>query len=251
MKPDNFVVTGLQGLKKFGVRAQLKNGELRGYTVHVRPDDGRHRRAGDGGDGQRVRAVSRTATTPIAALSKPVDYGSGLIVSADGHILTDRRLAENCNVIAVAGLGNAERVAIDRAAWLALLRVYGKRELEAAALSREPPASGDLTLVGVPDPHIQSGGKEARRSESAARRRQRDLAARVRAGRRLLRRRRRFDGKGRVLGIMETRNAQLASARARPAAGAARPRRRDPRLPCRAYNVAPAEPATPAPPWCA
>ena len=82
------------------------------------------------------------SNAPIASLAKPVDYGTGLVVSSEGHIVTDRRIAENCNVIAVAGFGNAERVAVDRANALALLRVYGKRDLDGCcdAPDKTPPA---------------------------------------------------------------------------------------------------------------
>ena len=56
---DSFVITGMQGLKMFSVRAKMRDGEVARLHHNVRPDDGDHRRAGDGGDGQRVLAVSR------------------------------------------------------------------------------------------------------------------------------------------------------------------------------------------------
>ena len=208
VKGDGFTVTGLQGLKKFGVRAQLKNGELRGYTVMFD-------QAMEGIVAPVTAAMANSfapfpdSNAPIAALAKPVDYGTGLIVSSDGHILTDRRVAENCNVIAVDGLGNAERVAVDRANALALLRVYGKRDLATAAMSEK--TSGDFTLVGIPDPHIQGGGKKpaevkAQLGDGNAIRLRESVPLGGFSGAAAL------DDKGRVLGMMETRNAQLASA---------------------------------------
>ncbi len=207
LKGDGFTLTGLQGLKKFGVRAQLKNGELRGYTVMFD-------QAMEGIVAPVTAAMANSfspfpdSNAPIASLAKPVDYGTGLIVSSDGHILTDRRIAENCNVIAVEGLGNAERVAVDRATALTLLRVYGKRDLAVAPLSGN--ASGDFTLVGIHDPHIQGGGKKraevkAQLGDGNAIRLRESVPLGGFSGAAAL------DDKGRVLGIMETRNAQLAS----------------------------------------
>ena len=207
LKGDGFTLTGLQGLKKFGVRAQLKNGELRGYTVMFD-------QAMEGIVAPVTAAMASSFSpfpdnnAPIASLAKPVDYGTGLIVSSDGHILTDRRIAENCNVIAVEGLGNAERIAVDRATALTLLRVYGKRDLAVAPLSRN--VSGDFTLVGIHDPHIQGGGKKraevkAQLGDGNAIRLRESVPLGGFSGAAAL------DGKGRVIGMMETRNAQLAS----------------------------------------
>jgi len=207
LKGDGFTVTGLQGLKKFGVRAQLKNGELRGYTVMFD-------QAMEGIVAPVTAAMANSfspfpdSNAPIASLAKPVDYGTGLIVSSDGHILTDRRIAENCNVIAVEGLGNAERIAVDRATALTLLRVYGKRDLAVASLSGK--ASGDFTLVGIHDPHIQGGGRKraevkAHLADGNAIRLRESVPLGGFSGAAAL------DDKGRVLGMMETRNAQLAS----------------------------------------
>jgi hypothetical protein len=210
LKPDNFVITGLQGLKKFGVRAQLKNGELRGYTVL-------YDQMMEGIVAPVTAAMANVFSpfpdsgTPIAALTKPVDYGSGIIVSAEGHILTDRKYADNCTVIAASGLGNAERVALDREHGLALLRVYGKRDLKPVSLASDAPSPGDLILVGVPDPHTQDGGRKlgevkARLTEGNAIRLRDPIPVAGFSGAAAL------DAKGLVLGMMETRNMQLASA---------------------------------------
>jgi hypothetical protein len=100
----------------------------------------------------------------IAALTgsparRKVEYGSGIIMTAAGHILGDRRLADGCNVIEIAGYGNAERVAEDPAAELALLRIYGAPDLVPLPF---PPANEgakgpDLILVGIADPQAQRG----------------------------------------------------------------------------------------------
>jgi S1-C subfamily serine protease len=99
----------------------------------------------------------------IAALSgspgqRKVEYGSGIVVTAAGHILSGHRLTDGCNVIEVSGYGNAERVGEDQAADLALLRIYGAADLSPAALVHEGPRGSDLTLVGISDPQAQGGG---------------------------------------------------------------------------------------------
>ena len=63
------------------------------------------------------------------ALAKSVEYGNGLVVSASGHIITDRNLVSGCQVIVAAGVCNADQIAEDTNNGLALLRVYGARKL--------------------------------------------------------------------------------------------------------------------------
>jgi hypothetical protein len=96
----------------------------------------------------------------LAGLSgkRKVEYGTGIVVSAAGHILSDRRLTDGCNTIEIAGYGNAEQVAQDQAANLALLRIYGASDLAPATLNAEGPKGPDLTLVGISDPQTQGGG---------------------------------------------------------------------------------------------
>ena len=72
---------------------------------------------------------------------------------------TDRNLVDNCNVIALPGLGNAERVATDVSGELALLRLYGARGLTPVGMiGGASPSAPNVTLVGVADPQAQSGG---------------------------------------------------------------------------------------------
>jgi hypothetical protein len=207
-RSDSFFVSGLQGLKHFAVRAQLRNGELRGYTMlydqamativlPVLPP--------------MANAFSPfpEGTMPVASLSRPVAYATGVIVSDEGYIVTNRRFVDGCDVITIPGIGNAERIALDEAHGLGLLRVYGKRKLSAAALAAGS-APRDLRLVGISDPHTQNGdGRRSTISASLAE----DNAIRLRdsvplAG---LAGAAAFDGKGRVLGIMEMQGMQIAT----------------------------------------
>jgi hypothetical protein len=158
-RPDFFILSGMQGLKKFYVRAEIRDAEVRGMTIL-------YDQATEGIMDPLVVVMS-SAFAPfsgsgIAALAgtpgvRKVEYGSGIIVSQAGHILSDRRLTEGCNVIGIAGYGNAERVAEDQAADLALLRIYGAADLSPAALI-DGAKGPELTLVGISDPQTQGGG---------------------------------------------------------------------------------------------
>jgi len=54
-----------------------------------------------------ARTTKASASLRIAALARSVEYGTGLVVSAQGHIVTDLRLTQGCQVIVAAGLGVA------------------------------------------------------------------------------------------------------------------------------------------------
>src|SRR5262249_37495915 len=56
-------------------------------------------------------------------------------------------------------LGDADRIADDKDSGLALLRVYGLRDLAPLALPTDAYKKGDVTLVGIPDPKEQSSAK--------------------------------------------------------------------------------------------
>ncbi len=157
LRGDFFVLSGMQGLKKFYVRAHVRENEVRGVTVL-------YDQAMEGIMDPVVIAVS-SAYSPFPSVSvaigppprRKVEYGSGMVVSAEGHIVTDRHLLDECEVVVVAGHGHADKVAEDAGSGLALLRIYGARDLTPLALAREP-ARTELTLVGVADPQAQAGG---------------------------------------------------------------------------------------------
>ena len=81
------------------------------------------------------------------------------MITPGGHVLTDRLLVEGCNVIQVAGLGDATVLAEDDKSGLALLRVFGVSDLTPAALMHDGARGGDLTLVGIADPQNQGGAR--------------------------------------------------------------------------------------------
>jgi Trypsin-like peptidase domain len=93
---------------------------------------------------------------------KSVEYGTGLVVSDDGAIVTDRAVVDGCLSIVVAGqnlssIGNADRTAEDRDHDLALLRIYGARGLKRLALNAGT-AKSSVELTGIADPQNQGGG---------------------------------------------------------------------------------------------
>jgi hypothetical protein len=133
LRDDSFTISGMQGLKIFSVRAQRRDGEIRGLILLF---DQMMETIVAGVTPAIVSAFSPfPERMPFAAMAKPVEYGNGLIVSAAGHIVTDRSLASGCQVIVAAGLGDADRIAEDSDSGLALLRVYGARDLTPLALA--------------------------------------------------------------------------------------------------------------------
>ena len=207
---DGFIVSGMQGLKYYTVRAKQRDGEVRGFTLY-------YDQMMEGIVAPVMVAMASAFSpfpdrqVPFAALAKKVEYGTGLIVSAQGHIVTAQRVAQGCQVIVADGLGNAERVAVDEENGLALLRVYGRRKLPVAPLAREAAKAGDITLVGIPDPHEQNGAKnlteiKGKLSDSAAIAFARSVPTAGLGGAAAL------DGKGQFAGIMATSTFTLASA---------------------------------------
>jgi hypothetical protein len=147
---------------------------------------------------------------PFATTGKSVEYGTGLIVSRRGHIVTDRRLAAGCQVIVAAGLGDADRVAEDNDNGLALVRVYGPLKVSPIALLPDVSPKGDVTLIGIPDPKEQNGGKKlteikARLTQSSGIELRQPVPMAGFSGAAAV------DGQGQILGIMELRNFVLAS----------------------------------------
>jgi peptidoglycan hydrolase-like protein with peptidoglycan-binding domain len=156
VKPDFFVLSGMQGLKKFYLRGQIKGDEIRILTIL-------YDQATEGTMEPVVIAMSSAFTPfPNGAQAGPpprksVEYGTGIVVSDDGAIVTDRQLVDGCLSIVVAGYGNADRTAQDKDHDLALLRIYGARGLKPLALGAGA-AKPSVELTGIADPQNQGGG---------------------------------------------------------------------------------------------
>src|SRR6478735_5021848 len=157
VKPDFFVLSGMQGLKKFYVRGQYRGDEVRILTIL-------YDQATEGTVEPVVIAMS-SAFNPFptgAQIAGPpprktVEYGTGVVVSEDGAIVADREITDGCLAIAIAGHGNADRVAEDKDRGLALLRIYGAHGLKPLALGNGAAKSG-VELTGIADPQNQGGG---------------------------------------------------------------------------------------------
>jgi peptidoglycan hydrolase-like protein with peptidoglycan-binding domain len=160
VKPDFFVLSGMQGLKKFYLRGTFKGDEVRILTILY------------------DQATENTVEPVVIAMSsafnpfpsgaqiagppprKTVEYGTGVVVSDDGAIIADRQVTDGCLSVAIAGFGNADRVAEDKDHDLALLRIYGARGLKPLGLSNGAAKAG-VEITGIADPQNQGGGAAA------------------------------------------------------------------------------------------
>ncbi|MGL3105743.1 serine protease [Bradyrhizobium sp. BR 1432] len=155
VKPDFFVLSGLQGLKKFYVRGTFKGDEVRTMTILY------------------DQATENTVEPVVIAMSsafnafpsgpqagppprKTVEYGTGIVVSDDGAIVTDRLVTDGCLAITIAGYGSADRLAEDKEHDLALLHIYGARGLKPLSLAGGT-AKTSVDVVGIADPQSQGG----------------------------------------------------------------------------------------------
>jgi len=160
VKPDFFVLSGLQGLKKFYLRGSSKGDEVRILTIL-------YDQATENTVEPVVIAMSSAfnpfpSGVPMAGPPprKTVEYGTGVVVSDDGAIIADRQVTDGCLAIAIAGFGNADRVAEDKDHDLALLRIYGARGLKPLGLGNGA-AKASVELTGIADPQNQGGGAAA------------------------------------------------------------------------------------------
>lgn len=160
VKPDFFVLSGMQGLKKFYVRGTFKGDEVRIFTILY------------------DQAMENTVEPVVIAMSsafnpfpsgtqiagppprKTVEYGTGIVVSDDGAILADREITDGCLAVAITGFGNADRTAEDKEHGLALLRIYGARGLKPLDLTGGA-ANSSVELTGIADPQSQGGAAAA------------------------------------------------------------------------------------------
>ncbi len=136
LRDDSFFISGFQGLKKFSVKAQFRDGEVRGFTILY--------------DQMMETIVAPVMvamsasfnpfperSAPYAALAKSVEYGTGLVVSAQGHIVTDAKLTQGCQVIVASGLGDAVRVAARQRQWARVAaRLWPAQIIGAGAAAR-------------------------------------------------------------------------------------------------------------------
>jgi len=156
LKPDSYVISGTQGLKNFVTRAESGGSAVRGITVL-------YDQATVGVMAPVAIAVAnsfRGFPDPRAALppgQRAVEYGTAIVADRSGALIAAGQDTADCTAITVPPFGHAARIAEDKASGLALLRLYGARELVPATLADEGQGD-DLLLVGVADPSAQQGG---------------------------------------------------------------------------------------------
>src|ERR1700722_6259626 len=158
VKPEFFVLSGLQGLKKFYVRGTFKGDEVRILTIL-------YDQATENTVEPVVIAMS-SAFNPFPVTTAPpprktVEYGTGVVVSEDGAIVTDRQITDECLAITIPPFGNPDRVAEEKEHDLALLHVYGTRGLTPLSLASTQTDKTNVELVGISDPQNQAGGRAA------------------------------------------------------------------------------------------
>lgn len=155
VKPDFFVLSGLQGLKKFYVRGTFKGDEVRIMTIL-------YDQATENMVEPVVIAMSSAFNAfPSGAQAGPpprktVEYGTGIVVTDDGAIVTDRLVTDSCLAITIAGYGSADRLAEDKEHDLALLHIYGARGLKPLSLAGGA-AKTNVDVIGIADPQSQGG----------------------------------------------------------------------------------------------
>lgn len=154
---NTFLISGLQGLKRFYVRVFMKDNEARGLTILY----------DQAMEGIILPIVDTMANAFIpfgdaatASATRKVQYGSGIVVTQSGHVVTDRQLAADCQTIVIAGLGRADRLAEDKITDLTLLQVNGANNLKSLVFSSDAPKSVDLTLLGIAAPETQAGARD-------------------------------------------------------------------------------------------
>ena len=157
LKAASFIISGVQGLKNFIVRAQASGREVRGITIL-------YDQATEGIMGTVATATAGAfqgfpdaKAAPLPGMRRVVEYATAIVASSAGDLVATGRSTEACRVIVVPGLGHAERIAADETNDLALLRLYGARNLVAAALGGESSKGDVAALFGVADPLGQAG----------------------------------------------------------------------------------------------
>jgi hypothetical protein len=160
LESDSFVITGVQGLKNFLVRATARGSEVRGVTVlYDQATEGTMYRVAAAVVGA-FDGFPDPQSAPRAGIRRAVEYGTAIVVGSNGYLIAPNRLADECQVITLPGLGHAERIAADKTNGLALLRLYGAHGLVPAVLSGEKSSGAELKLVGVAAPVAQAGAAE-------------------------------------------------------------------------------------------
>ncbi len=155
LKPDSFVMSGMQGLKRFVELVQASGSELRGVVIMFdQATEGMMAPIAATMAGSFQGFPDRSANPP-PGFKRGVEYGTAIVVSERGHLIASAQTTAQCQSITVPGMGHAERLAVDDSNDLALLRLFGAHNLAPVLLG--PVTQDNLLLIGVADPIAQDG----------------------------------------------------------------------------------------------
>ena len=157
LKADSFVISGMQGLKRFVERVQASGNELRGITILFDQATENVMAPVAAAMADTFQGFPDPNADPPPGLRRSVDYGTAIVVSDRGYLLAAAPVVDQCQSITVSGFGHAERVAVDSTGDLALLRLYGAQNLIPAGFASDSVPTDNLALVGIADPLAQPG----------------------------------------------------------------------------------------------
>jgi S1-C subfamily serine protease len=157
LKADSFVISGMQGLKRFVERVQASGNELRGITILFDQATENVMAPVAAAMADTFQGFPDPNADPPPGLRRSVDYGTAIVVSDRGYLLASAPVVDQCQSITVSGFGHAERVAVDSTGDLALLRLYGAQNLIPAGFASDSVPTDNLALVGIADPLAQPG----------------------------------------------------------------------------------------------
>lgn len=158
LKADSFVISGTQGLKNVIVRADASGSEIRGITIlYDQANKGVMMPAGIA-MAASFQGFPEPNAGPLPGRGATVAYGTAIVADRGGALIAPLQMTSGCESITVPGFGHAVRIADDTANDLALLRLYGARNLAPAPLGGEAAQGDALTLIGIAAPAAQHGG---------------------------------------------------------------------------------------------
>jgi S1-C subfamily serine protease len=157
LKADSFVISGMQGLKRFVERVQASGNELRGITILFDQATENVMAPVAAAMADTFQGFPDPNADPPPGLRRSVDYGTAIVMSDRGYLLAAAPVVDQCQSITVSGFGHAERVAVDSTSDLALLRLYGAQNLIPAGFASDSVTTDNLALVGIADPLAQPG----------------------------------------------------------------------------------------------
>src|ERR1700688_3096724 len=103
LMPDSFVMSGMQGMKRFIVRVQSSGSELRGVTILCD-------QAIEGVMAPIAAAMANTyqgfpdpGAAPPPELRRSVEYGTAIVVSGRGDVIAPAQIVDGCQSITIAG----------------------------------------------------------------------------------------------------------------------------------------------------